>query len=1146
MSLAHSHNITIISPSRHSSPARASLHVAVWTDKRKKHKMLGVSATWVDITTGKARMRSLPLLLRKMDEGHTAAQIAAVMESGFNDFYDVDIIAMALSCGSDTTTGAVNVAFTLGFDENQGCDLHIGGRIMAYAIGVSENTKSSKKVGNTKSSKKVRAAPGCAEKTTFVVTPGGCGDHGCLASFCDHGDCGAKCVAGCTHGGFNAETEPPTVLLQKVRNLVGAFLRNGDRIELGRQIANAHNYKFLTPALDDNIRVLSMQRMALSALINYKWTYELQFDDGGEFLQDLFLTEEDWRYLCETESLLFKLTCWCEKVQNNNGWIAGYSLIFMVGLHESLCGSYGVFRHRRGCRRNTGIDNVPREWLSPLQFQNRQVLHAIKRAVAQINGRFNPKCITTMQLIAAGFDPRTKDSFANADFTRDAHRLWGQHATEQLRQRQADECLKMVKAQHAATYPNSEAHAATAASQQQSRRTPDLDQWAPPSAAAAAAAAVVVDPSSPGAAVAEYVNYRKHDFFPELGAHFNLDASPDRPWHELLAELQSVNIGDFVMSPFFKANWPNVQKCILRTCALKHSIAMQEGAFSAVTKQMGPHRGRSGAHGSEHEFLIRAAQEYMDTVAKDKHRRTEAQIAMILDDNNDNQPDVDDGDVDDGVMLQQWRGVGADASSGEDTTVSINDCSSDSMGGTGGDSMGGMGGGGGGGGGGKEVCRDFQRGRCFRGESCRFAHVEEDGDGGRGPKPELSFRPGDGMGSDGMGSDGMGGDGVGGDGMGSVSASLSRATSSASGSASVSRQISSASSSSLDLSPRTTRLFRAIDTGEGAAPFLKNWRERGIVDDGLGNADPGGGWVCRSCYFTNGDLVNECEQCEGKRSAATAAAPATTASRRKQKKKKKKKKRKRASSSSRAKRASASASSTLARSASAPPTSSSVSARPKQPWWRPSSSGVGQRKRALRAPSSAGAPSSSGSARAKRARRAPSASAGAKRPSARASGSARAKRLSASARAKRRSASKRAAGGHKITAQRSAQKTLGPTTARQTSRRKLAMPGQPTISWPVVTSATAASTRPTDASARAATAARAAARVARPGRTCCLVDSHGNPACSNGHLQGGQHGCIVCGRFVHNLCHQMYAEQDGFKFGQFYCQGTKCHHIVSV
>ena len=41
------------------------------------------------------------------------------------------------------------------------------------------------------------------------------------------------------------------------------------------------------------------------------------------------------------------------------------------------------------------------------------------------------------------------------------------------------------------------------------------------------------------------------------------------------------------------------------------------------------------------------------------------------------------------------------------------------------------GGGGGGGGGGSQVCFDFQKGRCTRGSSCRFAH---EGGGGGGSK----------------------------------------------------------------------------------------------------------------------------------------------------------------------------------------------------------------------------------------------------------------------------------------------------------------------------------------------------------------------------------------------------------------------------
>jgi cold-inducible RNA-binding protein len=50
----------------------------------------------------------------------------------------------------------------------------------------------------------------------------------------------------------------------------------------------------------------------------------------------------------------------------------------------------------------------------------------------------------------------------------------------------------------------------------------------------------------------------------------------------------------------------------------------------------------------------------------------------------------------------------------------------------GGGGYGGGGGFGGRGGGGGAVCRDFQRQRCTRGDSCRFSHEPESGGGGGG------------------------------------------------------------------------------------------------------------------------------------------------------------------------------------------------------------------------------------------------------------------------------------------------------------------------------------------------------------------------------------------------------------------------------
>jgi len=75
-------------------------------------------------------------------------------------------------------------------------------------------------------------------------------------------------------------------------------------------------------------------------------------------------------------------------------------------------------------------------------------------------------------------------------------------------------------------------------------------------------------------------------------------------------------------------------------------------------------------------------------------------------------------------------------------------------GGGGGGSFGG-GGGGGGGGGNQEMCGDFRRGNCSRGDRCRFSH----GDGGGGGRPPPSFGGGGGGAFGGAHSFGGGGGG---------------------------------------------------------------------------------------------------------------------------------------------------------------------------------------------------------------------------------------------------------------------------------------------------------------------------------------------------------------------------------------------------
>jgi len=98
----------------------------------------------------------------KVNDSHSAANVATKLVAICNDRFDIDLQAVASGGGSDTANAAQAVQNVLGIEQND-CTMHIVSLLLSYSIGMRDNYKTEKTVDKM----------GKEMKIQYIVTPGG-------------------------------------------------------------------------------------------------------------------------------------------------------------------------------------------------------------------------------------------------------------------------------------------------------------------------------------------------------------------------------------------------------------------------------------------------------------------------------------------------------------------------------------------------------------------------------------------------------------------------------------------------------------------------------------------------------------------------------------------------------------------------------------------------------------------------------------------------------------------------------------------------------------------------------------------------------------------------------------------------------------
>lgn len=125
--------------------------------------MDGALGSSLKLTTKEMQTYTIAAVLEKNNISHGAVDVAEVLQTIYNDRYDIDLKNEVASCASDTCKSAANVSGNLDAEQQCDCEMHVVSLCLGYGFGVKENTRSRQEAGENGQTKKV----------TTVVTPGG-------------------------------------------------------------------------------------------------------------------------------------------------------------------------------------------------------------------------------------------------------------------------------------------------------------------------------------------------------------------------------------------------------------------------------------------------------------------------------------------------------------------------------------------------------------------------------------------------------------------------------------------------------------------------------------------------------------------------------------------------------------------------------------------------------------------------------------------------------------------------------------------------------------------------------------------------------------------------------------------------------------
>ncbi len=101
---------------------------------------LGLSFCFID---SNMVVITIAAALLKMNESHSAANVAAKLLDVCKERYGLDLQAVASSGGSDTANAARAVQTVLGINQTE-CTMHIVSLLLVYSIGMHKNYKTDK------------------------------------------------------------------------------------------------------------------------------------------------------------------------------------------------------------------------------------------------------------------------------------------------------------------------------------------------------------------------------------------------------------------------------------------------------------------------------------------------------------------------------------------------------------------------------------------------------------------------------------------------------------------------------------------------------------------------------------------------------------------------------------------------------------------------------------------------------------------------------------------------------------------------------------------------------------------------------------------------------------------------------------------
>jgi len=323
--------------------------------------MDGALGSCVKIMTNNMELYTVATVLKKHNLSHTAAEVAGVLEEVYKARYGISLKGSISHIGSDTTPSAKNVAKVLESEQDD-CEMHVVNLVIAYALGIKENTRSQDEI-----------VDGAIKRVHKIVTPGG-------------------------------EFKQGMAIIKAGRAIVNFFGSSPQRKHKLEAIRELYGLPSIQLTNYPDTRVSFASKLFQTLMANYHALKQVEIDDFKKHFAKL--SPEDWQTMQEMEAICSVLSSYAVNEAQKSGTFLSslkpfYRLALLAVANKKKFKIMDLSRQES----DTKLSQIPRYTKRVDNFTDGGK-KCLLRLQEQIN--FRLPATTPSQSLATLLDPATK------------------------------------------------------------------------------------------------------------------------------------------------------------------------------------------------------------------------------------------------------------------------------------------------------------------------------------------------------------------------------------------------------------------------------------------------------------------------------------------------------------------------------------------------------------------------------------------------------------------------------------------------------------------------------------------------------------------------------------------------------------------